>query len=326
MSTAKTKRSAAKIGIEGRTDSAGRSQYRGCAYDPRTMRKVRGPWSYNLAEARSWRIDALAQLQNGLMSGNRGPTVREAADKFITGMKAGTIRNRSGRPYKPSAIRGYERELHNRVIPAFGPKRLADLTLPDIQRWADGLSGAPSTVRNIVNALRAVYAWALPRGLALVNPTAGVRLPTGGKRRERIAPPDEADRLLSALPGFERGIWATAMYAGLRRGELLALRVADVDLEIGRISIHPERGGYDVGGRAFGAPKSQAAVRSVPIVAKLRPYLVAAVADKPSWRLCLAAMPTRPFRRRRLCVERTRLGPTFSPSGSMSPGTRSPAT
>jgi integrase len=295
MSTAKTNRSAAKIGIEGRTDSAGRSQYRGSAYDRRTKRKLRGPWSYNLAEARSWRIDALAKLQDGLMSGNRGPTVREAAEQFITGMKAGTIRNRSGRLYKPSAIRGYERELHNRVIPAFGPRHLADLTLPDIQRWADALSGAPSTVRNIVNALRAVYAWARPRGLARINPTAALRLPTGGRRRDRIAPPDEADRLLAALPGFERGIWATAMYAGLRRGELLALRVADVDLEVGRISIHPERGGYDVGSCTFGAPKSQAAVRSVPIVAKLRPYLVAAVADKPSLTLVFGRDANKPF-------------------------------
>jgi integrase len=295
MSTAKANRSAARIGIEGRTDSAGHSQYRGCAYDRKTKRKRRGPWTYNLAEARSWRIDALAKLQAGLMSGNRGPTVREAADQFIMGMKAGTVRNRSGRAYKPSAIRGYERELRNQIIPAFGPKHLADLTLPDVQRWADGLNGAPSTVRNIVNPLRAVYGWALPRGLARVNPTAGLRLPSGGKRRDRIAPPDEADRLLSALPAFERGIWATAMYAGLRRGELLALRVADVDLELERIRIHPERGSYDVGSRTFGAPKSQAAVRSVPIVAKLRPYLTAVVADKPSLALLFGRDANTPF-------------------------------
>jgi integrase len=296
--SAQTKRSAAKTGIEERIDKAGRSRYRGLAYDRRTDRKLRGPWTYNLAEARSWRVDAMAKLQGGLLSGDLGPTIREAASIFIDGMKAGSIRNRSGRPYKPSAIRGYERELRNRIIPTFGPKRLAALTLPDLQRWADnvGTEGlAPSTIRNVVNPLRALYGWALPRGLARVNPTTGLRLPSGGKRRDRIAAPEEADRLLSALPELERGIWATAMYAGLRRGELMALRVADIDLEIGVIRIHSERGSYDVGSRTFGSPKSPAAVRLVPIVAKLRTDLMAAVADKPSLALVFGRDANTPF-------------------------------
>jgi hypothetical protein len=31
--------------------------------------------------------------------------------------------------------------------------------------------------------------------------------------------------LLEALPECDRPLWATAMYAGLRRGELMALRI-----------------------------------------------------------------------------------------------------
>ena len=49
-------------------------------------------------------------------------------------------------------------------------------------------------------------------------------------RRERIASPDEAHRLIKALGQADRPIWATAMYAGLRRGELLALDWEQVDL------------------------------------------------------------------------------------------------
>jgi len=128
------------------------------------------------------------------------------------------------------------------------------------------------------------------------NPTAGLRLPRGGKRRDRIAPPAEAERLLDALDVRERAIYATAMYAGLRRGELMALRVADVDLDAGLIRIDPDRGSYDPEARVFGPPKSQAAVRTVPIVARLRPLLVAAVGDKPALALVFGRDANTPVR------------------------------
>jgi hypothetical protein len=51
--------------------------------------------------------------------------------------------------------------------------------------------------------------------------------------RERFASPDEAAKLIEAVPDADRAIWATAMYAGLRRGELQALHVKDVDLATG---------------------------------------------------------------------------------------------
>jgi integrase len=60
------------------------------------------------------------------------------------------------------------------------------------------------------------------------------------------------------------------MYAGLRRGELLALRWEDVDLAAG--VIHVERS-WDVK-EGVVAPKSRAARRSVPIAGALREYLV----------------------------------------------------
>ncbi len=45
-------------------------------------------------------------------------------------------------------------------------------------------------------------------------------------RRDRIASPEECTRLLAALRPNNRALWTTAMFAGLRRGELLALRIA----------------------------------------------------------------------------------------------------
>jgi integrase len=104
-----------------------------------------------------------------------------------------------------------------------------------------------------------------------VNPCANLRLPAVRGRRERIASPEEAQQLLAALPARDRPVWATALYAGLRRGELLALRWEDVDLAGGVIRV--ERS-YDDKGRVEIEPKSRAGRRTVPIVGVLRDTLI----------------------------------------------------
>jgi len=80
-------------------------------------------------------------------------------------------------------------------------------------------------------ALRSMYAWALPRGLAHHNPCKGVRLPSGARKRERIATPEECALLVAALPPGDRQAFGLACYAGLRAGELLALDWAAIDLD-----------------------------------------------------------------------------------------------
>ncbi len=88
--------------------------------------------------------------------------------------------------------------------------------------------------------------------------------------RDRIASPSEAAALIAALPARDRAVWATAMYAGLRRGELMALRSAEVDLAAGIIRV--ERS-WDVKEGVI-APKSAVGRRNVPIAAVLRDHLL----------------------------------------------------
>ena len=99
----------------------------------------------------------------------------------------------------------------------------------------------------------------------------GVELPSVRGRRDRIASPKEAAALIAAVREEDRAVWATAFYAGLRLGELLALRDDDVDLELGVIRVErawdPHAGVIE--------PKSRAGRRSVPIGAALRPHLAA---------------------------------------------------
>jgi integrase len=102
-----------------------------------------------------------------------------------------------------------------------------------------------------------------------INPTTGVDLPAVRGSRDRIAAPSEAAELIAALPRQDRALWATAMYAGLRRGELMALRWAAVDLAAGVIRV--DRSLDRVAGEV--EPKSAKGKRKVPIVSVLHDYL-----------------------------------------------------
>ena len=94
--------------------------------------------------------------------------------------------------------------------------------------------------------------------------------PASDSHRERFATPQEAERLLAELEAGDRALWATALYAGLRRGELVALRWSNVDLAEGVIEV---RRGWDAQAGEV-APKSRAGRRRVPIPGVLRDYLV----------------------------------------------------
>jgi integrase len=104
-----------------------------------------------------------------------------------------------------------------------------------------------------------------------LDPTDGLDLPAPGGRRERVASPREAAELLEALPDDEQALWATAFYGGLRRGELRALRVSDIDYPAAT-TIRVARGWDDEEGEI--GPKSQKGRRAVPVAGVLRRYLL----------------------------------------------------
>jgi hypothetical protein len=65
--------------------------------------------------------------------------VRDAADALLAGMRAGSVRTRSGETYKPSVIRRYDQALALYVLPYYGLTRLSRLRRRDVQALADRL-------------------------------------------------------------------------------------------------------------------------------------------------------------------------------------------
>jgi integrase len=240
-------------------------------YDRRSKKKIRKTFP-TFAAAKSWRADATVGLHKGTMRAPSSTTLEAAWATWLEAAERGGILARTKRPYKPSSLRGYAHDMATYVLPDLGVHRLADLRADDFQALVDRLNGegrSGSKVRNVLVPLQALYRH--HRRAVPVDPTNDLDLPDAGDGRTRAADPVEAFALLEPLPDDEQALWATAFLAGLRRGELRALRDDDVDLE--RNVIHVRRGWDDVEGAI--EPKSKKGARKAPIPAELRRYLLA---------------------------------------------------
>jgi integrase len=255
-----------------RCDGKGRCDcpWRAEVYSKSDGKKIRKAFPTKAA-AVAWRDDSRSAVRQRRMQAPTGETLRQAAAAWLEGARAGLIRTRGGDPYKPATIRSYDQTLELRILPEIGSKRLSEITRNDLQDLADALVAegrSASTISTALLPVRAIYRRAISRGEVAVNPTTMLEMPAVRGGRDRIASPDECSKLLAALPAGDRALWATAMYGGLRRGELLALQVEDVDLGAGLIHV---RHGWDPKEGQIATKNRKP--RKVPIAVVLRDYL-----------------------------------------------------
>ena len=280
-------------------------------FDKSTGRKLRHSAKTKTA-AKLWRQGhALVALRRGEL---RAPTenarkVGPALAELVAGMRDGTVLDRSGRRYRPSTIRNYQTDIRSHLTPGLGHLRLTELRRADIQRaidrmHADGLAG--STIRNKIEPLRVLYRRAAQDEEVAVNPTTQLRLPALPSGSRRVADPERVADLLDALPDEDRALWATAFYAGLRMGELRALRWRDVDFDAGRICV--DAGWDDVEGEQ--GTKTAAGMRTVPLVGRLRSELARhkLATGRGADDLCFGTTGTLHRSARRFAAGRSRLG------------------
>lgn len=239
-------------------------------FDARSGKRIRRTFATRTA-AKLWRQDAVTALRQGDSASvsPTGRTVRQALDELLAGMQDGTILDRSGRRYRPATVRSYREAIGKYLAPRLGHLRLGEVRRADAQALVDemhaaGLAG--STVRNKLDPLRVVYRRAMQDDEITRNPVEKLRLPAMTTKARQIANPERVGDLLDALPAGERAAWSTAFYAGLRVGELRALRWQHVDFDAGRI--HVEAGWDDQEGEQD--TKTAAGERTIPLVGRLR--------------------------------------------------------
>jgi integrase len=210
------------------------------------------------------------QLLDELLVGARkvGPrAARGAHDASFADACAEWLRYvQHDRRRRPSTMRDYTGIVERELEPVFGavPLRAISSELIDSYRThllAEGRL-APRTINKYLLVLHAIFKRAQRHYGLTVNPVAGVeRQPVRRPSEFRVLTPEEVAALAAhAADEQDAAIYTTAAYAGLRLGELRALRWRDVDFELRVIHV---RRSYTLDSES--TPKSGRA-RAVPLV------------------------------------------------------------
>ena len=188
-------------------------------------------------------------------------------------------------PAKELALRPKTRAAYEAILRLHVPTDLRRLSLrgvtpSTIDRTLRALTerGCYDQARKTRAVLHGLFEDARREGLVQANPVAAARIPrepTRSRVRPQLEPgqcpaPGEVWQIADACPGWARALVLTAGFSGLRWGELVALRPADVDLDRGEIAV--ERSFCDLT-RDEGPTKSAAGTRRTIFLPALGQHL-----------------------------------------------------
>lgn len=195
----------------------------------------------------------------------REMTVREYAAKWLPLYKS-SVGNK--------CYNDYAKQLEA-LFPVIGGKLLSAVTVDDAAAvWQHYAGYSSSTIRRARMLYISLFDTAIENDLCLRNPfrSRNNQPPKGSSGSHRALTDAETD-LIRAVPHRFRLAVLIMLYAGLRRGEVLALSSDDIDLD--KNLIHVSRAvRFESNQPILSDPKTEAGRRSVPILSVLRPYLV----------------------------------------------------
>jgi integrase len=204
-------------------------------------------------------------------------TVRQAVDAWLAGQRI-----------RPSTNSAYINALRP-VVDHLGDRPVQTITKADIEtvvtalrngKSATGTWNAPTTltksakkvrdpwsassINPMLARLRAIFADLQAQGVVVRNPAALVKaLPTTRPTLTTLDAEQIATLLSTTAADPLHVAWRLAC-SGLRRGEILALRWSDVDLNGGTLAVTAARLAT-AGGSTTGAPKTASSVRTLPL-------------------------------------------------------------
>lgn len=163
---------------------------------------------------------------------------------------------------------GYRDKIENYIIPVLGDIPINLLKAAHVQGWVRGLQEkglSPKTIRNAYNNINAAMKKAMVLQMIKSNPCVGVVLPKMKRYQAKVYSSTDVNNLLALAKGTDLHLIITLLTAtGMRRGELLALKWNNVDLNKGVIHVKENivQAGAEIVEKA---PKSAAGVRDITI-------------------------------------------------------------
>ena len=174
-----------------------------------------------------------------------------------------------------NTMRAYQAPL-KRLREQFGSSKPGDITPDEVSAYLRYLAGRGYSQRTMsmeFAILNMIFDYAIVKGYASNNPCGPVKLPSGLPKAKRDMPTEEQLEAVKKGVNEPFGLFPfMLLYTGLRRGELLALRWEDIDLEAG--VIHVSKSVYFAGSASIvKEPKTESGKRVVVILDALREVL-----------------------------------------------------
>ena len=212
--------------------------------------------------------ELLHQLDNGTFLKPAKTTFGEYLEKWLMDYVRANL--------APRTAEGYESIIRCHIVPAMGSIPLSQLKPEHLQRYYsekllggryDGKGGlSRTTVSHHHTCLHRALKMALRWGLIKRNPADAITPPRPQRSEMHTLNEDDLGTFLEAAketPYY--ALFYLALFTGMRRSELLALRWSDVDLLLCNVyvtrSLHHLRNGEIV----FSAPKTARGRRMVPL-------------------------------------------------------------
>ncbi|BEU87859.1 site-specific integrase [Selenomonas sp. TAMA-11512] len=177
---------------------------------------------------------------------------------------------------RPATVNTYRGVAKNHILPVVGDVRLADLTPRLFQNTVNALIGKLShgSIQSVVFIIKSSMRYAVDVCMFLPsNPARALTAPPADapKKKSHVFTCDEMTAIFRKFPENHRFHMAIMLsyHTGMRLGECLALRWADVHLKEREIFIHTTL--YDHRGESLvqSFPKTNSSIRTVPIDKKL---------------------------------------------------------
>ncbi|MDD5313115.1 MAG: tyrosine-type recombinase/integrase [Dehalococcoidia bacterium] len=194
-------------------------------------------------EAEKKLSEALHEMDNGLYMKPHKTTVAEYLERWLADYVKPNL--------SPRTTEGYEHIVRKHLIPAFGNITLLQLKAEHIQRYyaekiAAGLSAL--TIRHHHTALHKALHSAVEWGVLSRNVADAVSTPRVQRTEMKTWCEDDVMQFLNTAKSTQYyALFYTALFTGMRRSELLALRWQDIDFILGQIyvsrSLHCLKGG-----------------------------------------------------------------------------------
>lgn len=233
--------------------------------DGRFACRYRDQWFYGLTEDEALEArEAYKRQEKAGEVARYDPTVSEYAQKWLPLHKSGV---------SDKCYNDYAKQLEA-LCAVIGSQKLKKVAVDDAAAvWDHYKDYSASTIKRARMLFVALFDSAIENDLIRKNPFRGrFAQPPKGTQGSHRALTDEEINLVRETPHRMQCAALIMLYAGLRRGEALALSMRDVDLQAGTITVNKAIR-FDGNRPVVSRPKTASGTRRVPILSVLRPFL-----------------------------------------------------